>query len=485
MSSRQTQGTSLAAAAVDLSAMCSAEAQLYGSFGTAANVNMLSQVKIVHQVAAQVQLKSDGRDMQFGSDAQFRVSKSLDYLFEAHLGLSVPVIRLRADTTINRGASLSFLRNWMALLLGRTKLYFQDLLFTEADTFAAVIHNHAMVKPEHRPAMDILMGNTAEFLTPGRYNPSTGLFDTVGDASMRYVRLPLIANHSGHNARSLIVGAAIFNDVRIEIELNDLSDVLQISNGACGTYAINGAANGRAATYADVETCDGACPQVRDSHIIAHGAVGTSEEKKALARMVAKVPVKTYSSTSSNSFNPNGDTSVTIRLSQAAVALYTAVVNVTNRRVPAVFGTLDSSFSMSPWTTKALYYESSVRHVASPQLSLLAGVGFSETLHNEHPYIGVIPFSFNIGLDRITSSVQMSRISDLVLYVGASPEAAQAAAGFDHLGNAIPVATGHSACVAGVQDPTQPGQLQRFNVMVVAVQVAFLSHVRSSVQLLL
>lgn len=484
MSGRQTLGSSAAAAAVDLSASCAHELATYGRWGSAANINMLSQVPILQHVAVQMHLKSDGRNLQLGSDAQFRVSKSLDYLYEAYLGLSLPQVRLRYDPEMNVLASLSFVRNWMVYLLQRTKLYFQDLLFCEADTFAAVIHNHAMVKPEHRAARDVLMGNTAEFLTPGRFNVSTGLFDSVGATHTCYVALPILANHSGHHARGIVTGAAVFNDIRMEIELNDLSDVLQISNGQCGTRDFNGNDNGRAATYADVETCDGGCPQIRDSHIIAHGAVATAEEKKNLARMVAKIPVATYSNTNYDAANAHGTSSVTIRLSQAVKALYAGVFNVTHTRVPRVFSTFEGS-SVSPWATQSLFYESTVRHTTSPQLSLLAGVGFSETLHDQHPFIGLIPFSFNIGLDRITSSVQMSRISDLVLYVEASPEMQAAAEGFDHLGSAIPVAAGQTACVNGVQDLTVAGQKQRFSVGVIALQYSSISYNKSAISLII
>jgi len=478
---RTITGDNIAATAVDLFAKCTLEAMLYGPWKTSANVNMLSQVKIAHQVAVSVHTKTDGQRLEFGGCSQYRISKSLDYMGDVWLCLVLPQMRLRADTTINRLASLRFKPGWMASLVRRVRFRVQDLLLSEADTFASQIHNHAMVDCCHRDNMNVLCGNTQEFLNQGAWNGSA--FDSVGLARDVCCRLPVFPVKSGHNARPFIAGAAVFNDLHIEVELNELSDILEIYNGVCGTPALNGSANGRAATFADVETCEGTCPEVINSHLIINGAVGTPEEKKALARMVSTQALKLYSYSCAETFNCYGDTVMTLRLSLGIVGIYFAVINVTHGRNSSNYTTLDGGLGVCPWDCAELRFENTVRHTTTPALSILSSIAYSSTDSNQLSCVGFIPFSFDTPSAHITSSLQASRVSDLVLHVTASPEASRACDGYDHNGAAIPVAEGNPACVSGVQDPTQPGQKQRFTLVAVAAQVATIKYVRAAVQM--
>lgn len=478
---RTITGDNVAAAAVDLFAKCSLEAMLYGPWKSSANVNLLSQVKIAHQVHVTVHLKTDGQRLEFGGCSQYRVLKSLDYMSDAWLALVLPQMRLRYDPTINKLASLRFKPDFLPSAIRRTYLRVQDLLLSEADTFASQVHHHAFTNVAHRDNMDVLNGNTQEFLNQGGFNGSE--FDSVGLSRTLMVRLPVFSNASGSIGRSFVTGAAVFNDVRLEVELNDLSDILEIHNGACGTADLVGNPNGRAATFADVETCEGGCPEVISSHILVNGAVGTPDEKKALARMVSTQALKLYSYTCSETFNPYGDSVMTLRLSLGLVGIYFAVVNVTHSRASCNYSTLPGGLGASPWSCAELRYENTVRHTTTPENSILSSISANSTDSNQLAYMGFIPFSFDVSSPHITSSLQASRVSDLVLHVTASPEATQAADGFDHNGNPIAVAEGHPACSGGVQASTAPGQKQRFVLTAVAAQVATVKHVRAAVQM--
>lgn len=482
------KGTNIAAVAVDHFAKCTLENMLYGPFHTSANVNMLSQVKISHQVATMNYIKTDGQRLEFGGNSQYRVSKSLDYMNAAVLYLTIPQIKLRNDTSINLLASLRMSPNWIAKSVRRTRLYVQDLLLTESDTFAQLMHVNSFIRYEHRENMNVMMGNTEEFLGQGAHNGSD--FDPVGLSRECAVPLALFAVQHGSVGNAFVSGAAIFNDIHIEVELNELADVVEIHNGPCGTQAIDGTENGRAATFADVETCDGNCPEVINSYIMVDGAVGSPEEKKALARMVATRPIKLYSYTITDQFNPYGETVTTLRLSLGLVAILAAVVNVTHGRASCNFSTLPNGLGVSPWEEMELRYENTVRHCTTPILSIHSHTSFAGTPGEQLGYFALFPFSFDFASPHLTSSLQASRVSDMVLHTRASAEAGLAADGFDQNKNAIPVAQGHEACIDSGNDNIKdqqnmalPGQKQRFVVSAVAAQVAILKYVRGSLQM--
>lgn len=477
------KGTNIAAVAVDHFAKCTLENMLYGPFHTSANVNMLSQVKIAHQVATMNYIKTDGQRLEFGSNAQYRVSKSLDYFNAAVLYLIVPQVRIKYDTKINHLASLRFGPNWLAKLIRRARLYVQDLLLTETDTFGQLMHINSFIRHEHRENIDVMMGNTEEFLGQGTVGAGD-YFDPVGLHREVGIPLAIFAVHHGGIGNGFVSGAAIFNDIHLEVELNELADVLEIHNGPCGTQAIDGSPNGRAATYSDIETCDGGCPEVLNSYIMVDGAVGSPEEKKALARMVATRPIKLYSLTISDQFNAYGDTTMTLRLSLGLVAIHAAVVNITHGKASCNFSTLPNGLGVSPWDEMELRFENTSRHCTTPVLSIHAHTSFTSTPGEVLSYYALFPFSFDFASPHLTSSLQASRVSDIVLHTRASAEAGLAADGFDHNRFGIPVAEGHEACVDGEQAASKPGQKQRFVVSAVAAQVAILKYVRGSLQMI-
>ena len=484
------KGTNIAAVAVDHFAKCTLENMLYGPFHTSANVNMLSQVKISHQVAVHNYVKTDGHRLEFGGSSQYRISKSLDHMNAAVLCLILPQVRLRHDSKINHLASLRFAPNWMAKLVRRIRLYVQDLLLTEADTFAQLMHINSFIRHEHRENINVMMGNTEEFLGQGAHNGSE--FDPVGLNREVCMPLALFAVSHGSVGNAFHSGAAIFNDIHIEVELNEIADVLEIHNGPCGTQALDGTENGRAATFNDVETCDGNCPEVLNSYIMVDGAVGSPEEKKALARMVATRPIKLYSYTITDQFNPYGETVTTLRLSLGIVAILAAVVNVTHGRASCNFSTLPNGLGVSPWEEMELRFENTVRHCTTPVLSIHSHTSFAGTPGEQLAYFALFPFSFDFASPHLTSSLQASRVSDLVLHTRASAEAGLAADGFDQNRMAIPVAQGHEACldsqddnVKDTQNHLLPGQKQRFVIAAVAAQVAIIKYVRGSVQMII
>jgi hypothetical protein len=475
-------GINIAATAVNLAAKCSGSAALFGPARTSANPNMLSQIKHLMSVPVQVLAKTEGQKGELGGSIIVRIPKSLDYLHHAFLGFSLTPLRIKFDPKLNVLATVRMKQDWSALLIRCVRLMVQDLTLSEADWFAALMHVHANVRVAHRDNFDQLMGNTPSWLTAAGYNPATGVFDLLGDDNSLYVPLPILAMPSGHHARPFITGAAIFNDIRIEIDFSDLADLVEISNGACGTVAFDASANGRAATVSDLETCNGTCPDLRDVHVIAHGAVGSTDEKKALSTMSASQQLKVYSKTMYVSDFGHAESSVEVRSSSAAQAVYSAVLCTTHGRVSADFSAFAGSGQSAVESMRIEYENTSYIH-GNNATSLLQSVNHAHDCAHRNPFVFFTPFDHVVDSDVIRGIVELGKISQV--YVTHVPNAVAAAAvqGFDIAGNPIPAANGHQSCVAGVQG--SPGVAQRYTVAVLLQQVVNIQYRKSAVQLVL
>lgn len=478
-------GTSIAAVAVNHSAVCSTKAALFGPPRTSANPNMLTQIKSAFSVAVQAQAKSEGQKPEFSGSAIFRLPKSLDYMHHAWHGFSVTPMRLKFDPKMNILATLRMKKDWAALLLRSTRLLVQDLTLSEADWFAALVHAHVSIRSAHRENVDILMGNTASWLTPAGYNTATALFDLVGDDNTLYVPLPILAMTSGFHARPFVSGAAIFNDIRIEIDFSDLGDLVEITNGACGTIAFDGTANGRAAGTGDIETCNGTCPEIRDGHVIVHGAVGSTEEKKLLSSMSASQQIKVYSKTMFADQTGHSDSTIEVRSSSAAQAIYTAVLNTTYGRTTNDFSVFAGS-GQSGVESMQVLYENTPYYQGSNAQSILNSVNHTHDVGHEAsrlPFLFFLPFDHVVDSDQIRGVVELGKISQVIVTHTPNAAAAAAVQGFDVSGNPIPAAQGHSSCQSGVQG--SPGVAQRFTAAVLLVGVHTVKYQKSAVQLVL
>lgn len=478
-------GSNIAAVAVNLAAVCTTSAALFGPVRTSANPNMLSQIKSVFSVTVQALAKAEGQKSEVGGEGIFRVPKSLDYMTHAFLGFQFTPFRIKYADDINRLATVRMKPNWSALLLRCSRLMVQDLCLSESDWFASLIHVHANVRSAHRRNYDLLMGNTPAWLTPAGFNGTTGLFDLVGDDNVIYAPIPLLAMPSGHHSRPFITGAAIFNDIRIELDYSDLADLVEITNGPCGTVDLVGDANGRAATVADLETCNATCPDMREVHVMVHGAVGSTAEKKALSTMSASQQIKVYSKTMFAEFNGHSESSIEVRSSSAAQALYAAVICATHGVRSSEFTAFPGS-GQSTVETMRVDYENTTYWSGSNAQSILWDVTNSHDVDKAQlTHVFHVPFDHLVDQDHIRGVAEFGKISQVVVSFVPNSVAAAATEGFTADGTAIPSATGHASCVAGVQDPTKAGVVQRFTSAVVLQNVNTVKYQKSAVQLVL
>lgn len=471
-------GSIATATAVDLHAAgCAIDHKLFDSWQRGANLNMASQVKITQQIAVSAYLKTSSERLDFGGCSTFTMIKSLDYATNVWLGLCVEPMKLALDKSINCLATLAFDINWLAKLIRCVRLRVQDLLITEVDHMGTQIHNHAFVHGSHRSRTDLLMGNTPAFLTPRGWG--TEDFECVGVAQEVYFRLPIFAVLSGHHSTPLITGAALFNDIYVEVELNNVSDIMVIRNGPCGTPALDGSAEGRSAVPSDIVNCNGTFPSVLRSFLMVDGAIDTDAGKTGLSEMSAKTCIHTLGVTRKVPMAPYGDTTLELRNHNASTAVYAGVQNVTYGRNSCDLAAHEGG--PSPWSQISMYYESSRRHTTTPGLSLKDGISFGGEADGGHlSYIGYFPHSFDSSSHQHTGSTQFGRISDVTLTFHASPELSRAAEGFAN-GMPIEATSGNSEfCGDSGQDATAPGVKQRHVAFAIPRHILLLHHERSS-----
>ena len=193
--------------------------------------------------------------------------------------------------------------------------------------------------------------------------------------------------------------------------------------------------------------------------VYAHGAIGTPEEKKALAKRVYAMPIKTFTMGAANECLDCDITSFPLRLSLATSAIHVGVFNTTETQYSDVASTILGGHGVSTTAKATLYYDSSERDERDVLLSKMAQVGFSTCPGAADRYTIVFPLSFDMSSACFTQATEFARIANAYVDVRLTNEARLAQNGYDQFGNPI----ANSVCpVQGGTTPATGGVKQKF-----------------------
>uniref|UniRef100_A0A6C0JTP5 Major capsid protein n=1 Tax=viral metagenome TaxID=1070528 RepID=A0A6C0JTP5_9ZZZZ len=458
------QGTNLSTVGVDLYAYCG-RSQFYAPVNEGVNLQICSPIGLVKQVPVQVRLKPEGGgQLRAGNTQGYRIPKALDYLNEVWLlGTMSPV-----KYTGPAGSYARFRQNWMVYALHRVLMSVQDLPLLEIDNNCQIFYIQNYIAQHQRENVDLMMGNSGEFLskvqgTAPCANAGSPTWAGPVFGSSRPVAMPLgiYAAMLGSSGARLVTGSMLFSEVLIEIELNPIHHLFEVINTECMATPTAGCVG----SVSQIYQCDGSCPDWTNMAVYAHGAIGTPEEKKALAKRVYAMPIKTLMMGAANECLDCDVTSFPLRLSLATTAIHVGVFNTTETQYSDVASTILGGHGVSPVAKATLWYDSSERAEVDVLLSKMAQVGFSTTPGAPDRYTIVFPFSFDMSSACFTQATEFARIANAYVDIRLTNEARLAQQGFDQFGN--PIASSTCATIGG-KTAVDGGVRQKFTVKTAA-----------------
>lgn len=446
-------GTNLSTVGVDLYAGCARTAQ-YAAVGEGVNIQICSPIGIIKQVPVQTRLKAEGGgSLRAGGVQGFRFPKALDYANEVWLVGSVSPVKYTGP----KGSWARFRHNWFLHAFHSAKVSVQDLPLLEIDANCQMFYIHNYIAHHQRENVDFLMGNSGEFLTKVEGNGTCGQGGVLTPGSVvlgstRPVAMPIgiYSTMLGAAGARLVTGSMLFSEVLIEIELNPIWHIFEVINTPCSACVGN---------VLQILTCDGQCPEFTSMAVYAHGAIGTPEEKKALAKRVYAMPIKTFNMGAATECLDCDTTSLPLRLSLATTAIHVGVFNVTETQYSDVSQTILGGFGVATIDQAVLNYDASERATVDVLLSKMAQVGFSTTPGLPQSYEIVFPLSFDMSSACFTQATEFARIANAYLDIKLTNEARLAQAGLDQFGNPI----ANSTCAGQTTSATE-GVKQKFAV---------------------
>jgi hypothetical protein len=469
-------GTNLSTIAVDLYAHCG-RSNFYAPVDQGVNLQVCSPIGLIKQVPVQVRLKAEGGgSLRAGNQQGFRFPKALDYANEIWLVGAVSPVKYTGPT----GSYARFRKNWAVYAFKRATVSVQDLPLVEIDNTCQMFYIHNYIGHHQRENVDLLMGNSGEFLTkvPGEQScAQIAAGETNGPifGSTRQFAMPIgiFSTMLGSAGARLVTGSMLFSEVLIEIELNPIHHIFEVINSEC-MENVAGTCQG---SVSQILTCSNDCPEFTNMAVYAHGAVGTPEEKKSLAKRVYAMPIKTFSMGSATECLACDTSSIQLRLSLATTALHIGVFNVTESQFSDVAQTMLGGYGVSPVETAVLNYDSSDRAEIDVLLSKMAQVGFSTTPGDPSSYELVIPLSFDMSSACFTQATEFARIANAFVDITLSHEARLAQEGKDQFGKEI------AAAKCDAAGETVVGTKQKFAVKMCAAVWLPVSYSSGSVSL--
>lgn len=474
-------GTNLSTIAVDLYAHCGRN-QFYAPVNEGVNLQICSPIGLIKQVPVQVRLKAEGGgSLRAGNWQGFRFPKALDYANEIWLVGAVTPVKYTGP----QGSYARFRKNWFLYAFRRATLSVQDLPLIEIDNTTQMFYIHDYIGQHQRENINLLMGNSGEFLTKVE-GPNTceqiaaGTSNGALFGSTRQVAMPvgIYSSMLGSAGARLVTGSMLFSEVLIEIELNPIHHIFEVINTECMEVPGSNPVSCHG-SVSQIVTCDNQCPEFTNMAVYAHGAVGTPEEKKSLAKRVYSMPIKTWSFSSATECMCCDTSSVTLRLSLATTALHLGVFNVTETQFSDVASTLLGGYGVSTVESAVLNYDSSDRAEIDVLLSKMAQVGFSTTPGEPESYELVIPFAFDMSSACFTQATEFARIANAFIDVTLTHEARLGQDGKDQNGNPI----ANSVCASAGVTTASEGVKQKYSIKTAAAVWLPVSYSAGSVSL--
>lgn len=316
--SSTTSSSNLTSGFIDLATFDELEKYMYG--GDQAVSYFVRKVrKATWFTVVPVVLSKSNGIAQFNQQWSANISRAGDYLLRAFLRVTIPAVSLNTNTVrfgSGQGANcgLRWTRNLMHSLIKECSISFNDLTEMRFDNYYLDFWSQFSVPAGKRNGYNNMIGNIDELT-----NPLAAGLASAQSLPSAILNLPLPLCHSRDTGVALPTAALPYNEMRINFNFRDWTELLIIDNYATGVSTN--------AQSSDVNVT----PQLNQVDVWAEYAIVSNNERKQMGSAPRDILIEQVQTVPTLAFNPSAALSSTdIRLSHAVKALFFAVRNKTN-----------------------------------------------------------------------------------------------------------------------------------------------------------
>ena len=357
--SSTTSSSNLTSGFIDLATFDELEKYMYG--GEQAVSYFVRKVrKATWFTVVPVVLSKSSGIAQFNQQWSANISRAGDYLLRSFLRITFPAVSLSPNNRFGATGSLRWTKNLMHSLIKECSITFNDLVEMRFDNYYLDFWSQFSIPAGKRNGYNNMIGNIDELTNPG----AAGAPYPVKSLPQVTLNLPLPLCHARDTGVALPTAALPYNEMRINFNFNDWTQLLILDN----TDAASGVSTN--AQLSDVVTA----PQLQQVDVWAEYAIVSNNERKQMGQAPRDILIEQVQTVPTTSFNPASSSSTTdIRLSHAVKALFFAVRNKTNPAEwsnytsaspvanPTIGVTFSPSLAADPINTASLLYENTQR----------------------------------------------------------------------------------------------------------------------------
>lgn len=312
--SSTTSSSNLTSGFIDLATFDELEKYMYG--GDQAVSYFVRKVrKATWFTVVPVVLSKSNGIAQFNQQWSANISRAGDYLLRAFLRITFPSVQLSvANNRFGANGGIRWTKNLMHSLIRECSITFNDLVEMRFDNYYLDFWSQFSIPAGKRNGYNNMIGNIDELT-----NPLGAGLSSATQLQQVTLNLPLPLCHSRDTGVALPTAALPYNEMRINFNFRDWSELLILDNYATGvsTNALIG----------DLVSA----PQLQQVDVWAEYAIVSNNERKQMGSAPRDILIEQVQTVPTVAFNPSAAVSQTdIRLSHAVKALFFAVRNKTN-----------------------------------------------------------------------------------------------------------------------------------------------------------
>ncbi len=295
---------------------------------------------------------------QFAQQWSANISRAGDYLLRSFLRVTLPAVTLSSSNRFGAYGSIRWTRNLMHSLVKECSITFNDLVEMRFDNYYMDFWAQFSIPAGKRNGYNNMIGNIDELTNPG----AAGIHVPVTTLPIATLNLPLPLCHSRDTGVALPTAALPYNEMRINFNFRDWTELLILDNIQTGV-----------STNLQLSDISGSAPQLQQCDVWAEYAIISNNERKQMGQAPRDILIEQVQTVPTMAFNSaQSVSSFDIRLSHAIKGLYFAIRNKTNPAewanytaaspFPTNSGVLFSpDLAADPINTSSLFYESTQR----------------------------------------------------------------------------------------------------------------------------
>ena len=427
--SATTSSSNLTSGFIDLATYDELEKYMYG--GEQAVSYFVRKVrKATWFTVVPVVLSKSSGVPNFNQQWSANISRAGDYLLRAFLRITFPAVQLSTNNRFGADGSVRYTRNLMHALIREASISFNDLTEMRFDNYYLDFWSQFAIPAGKRNGYNNMIGNIADLTDPCTVQSPTFLPQVT-------LNLPLPLCHSRDSGVALPTAALPYNEMRLNFNFRDYTDVLILDNTFTGVSVPISAG--------DLVTP----PTLSQVDVWAEYAIVSNNERKQMGQAPRDILIEQVQTVPTVTFSPttNSLLSQDIRLSHAVKCLFFAVRNTTNSAewsnytcampVPSANGLNTSpNFAVDPINTASLLYENTQRlsNMGADYFSLVNPFYNAVSIPNETGY-HMYSYSLDVMSVNPMGSTNFGKLTNVSLQITPSTTASTVAAATGSLPN--------------------------------------------------